>query len=77
MYFRSLDGSEGFFPLSENYHENGILKKTTAPTYLDSNIEIDIKTKAKKLAQNLNLYGVLAIELFELLDGSMVFNKEY
>ena len=75
MYFKSLDGSEGFFPLSENYHEDGILKKTFAPAYLDSNIEIDIKTKAKKLAQNLNLYGVLAIELFELLDGSIVFNE--
>jgi len=75
MYFKSLDGSEGFFPLSENYHEDGILKKTFAPAFLDANIEIDIKTKAKKLAQNLNLYGVLAIELFELLDGSIVFNE--
>ena len=35
----------------------------------------EIKTKAKKLAQNLNLYGVLAIELFELLDGSIIFNE--
>ena len=75
MYFKSLDGSEGFFPFSENYHENGILKKTSAPAYLDSNIEVEIKTKTKKLAQNLNLYGVLAIELFELLDGSIVFNE--
>ena len=75
MYFKSLDGSEGFFPLSENYHENGILKKTSAPAYLDLNIEIEIKTKAKKLAQNLNLFGVLAIELFELSDGSILFNE--
>ena len=75
MYFKSLDNSEGFFPLSENRHENGILKKTFAPAYLDSNIEIKIKTKVKKLAENLNLYGVLAIELFELLDGSIVFNE--
>ena len=37
--------------------------------------EIDIKTKAKNLAQNLDFYGVLAIELFELLDGSIVFNE--
>ena len=28
--FQSLDGSEGFFPLSENYHEDGILKYTFA-----------------------------------------------
>ena len=75
MYFKSLDDSEGFFPLSENYHENGILKRTTAPAFLDPKIEIEIKTKTKILAQNLNLYGVVAIELFELLDGSIVFNE--
>ena len=75
MYFKSLDDTEGYFPLSENYHENGILKKTTAPAFLDLNIETDIKAKAKNLAQNLNLYGVLAIELFELLDGSILFNE--
>ena len=75
MYFKSLDGSEGFFPLSENYHEDGILKRTTAPAFLDSKIEIEIKTKAKILAKNINLYGLIAIELFELLDGSIVFNE--
>ena len=75
MYFKSLDGSDGFFPFSENYHENGILKKTSAPAYLDAKIATDLKTKTKKLAQNLNLCGVLAIELFELLDGSIVFNE--
>ncbi len=75
MYFKSLDGSDGFFPLSENYHENGILKKTFAPACLDAKIATDLKTKTKKLAQNLSLCGVLAIELFELLDGSIVFNE--
>ncbi len=75
MYFKSLDGSEGFFPISENYHENGILKKTTAPVNLNTNVEIDIKTKTKKLAQSLDFYGVLAIEFFELFDGSIVFNE--
>ena len=75
MYFKSLDGSDGFFPFSENYHENGILKKTSAPAYLDAKIATDLKTKTKKLAQNLNLCGVLAIELFELLDGSILFNE--
>tara|TARA_B100000927_G_scaffold232459_1_gene192570 strand:+ start:965 stop:2050 length:1086 start_codon:yes stop_codon:yes gene_type:complete len=75
MYFKSLDGSDGFFPPSENYHENGILKKTSAPAHLDAKIATDLKIKTKKLAQNLNLCGVLAIELFELLDGSIVFNE--
>ena len=75
MYFKSLDSSEGFFPISENYHEKGILKKTIAPAEIDEKIKIDLKTKTKILAENLNFYGVLALELFELLDGSIVFNE--
>ena len=75
MFFKSHDESYGFFPLSENYHENGILKKSIAPVVLHDNIEQELKLKTKKLAENLNFYGILAIELFELTDGSLIFNE--
>ena len=38
MYFKSIDNSDGFFPISENYHEHGILK-TIAPAVLSMEIE--------------------------------------
>ena len=50
MYFKSIDNSDGFFPLSENYHKDGILKKTIAPATLDENIKqlvINIKNSFK------------------------------
>ena len=75
MYFKSQDGSDGYFPLSENHHENGILKKSMAPVKLDLSIEKELKLKTKQLAKNLNFYGILAIELFELQDGSLIFNE--
>jgi len=75
MYFKSTDNTDGFFPLSENFHENGILKKTIAPAILNDTIKDELKLKTKKLSENLNFYGILAIELFELVDGSIIFNE--
>ncbi len=75
MYFKSFDNSDGFFPISENSHKQGILNKTVAPAIIDNVIEKDLRLKTKELSRNLNFYGVLAIELFELLDGSILFNE--
>ena len=75
MYFKSADNTDGFFPLSENFHQDGILKKTIAPAILDETIKQDLKLKTKELSKNLNFYGILAIELFELVDGSIIFNE--
>ena len=46
-----------------------------APIKLDLSIEKELKLKTKQLAKNLNFYGILAIELFELQDGSLIFNE--
>ena len=75
MYFKSTDNTDGFFPLSENLHQDGILKKTIAPAILDETVKQDLKLKTKELSQNLNFYGILAVELFELVDGNIVFNE--
>jgi 5-(carboxyamino)imidazole ribonucleotide synthase len=75
MYFKSADNTDGFFPLSENIHQDGILKKTIAPAILNDTIKQDLKLKTKELSNNLNFYGILAIELFELVDGSIIFNE--
>ena len=75
MYFKSTDNTDGFFPLSENFHQNGILKKTNAPAIVNDEIKKSLKLKTKKLSENLKFFGILAIELFELVDGSIIFNE--
>ena len=75
MYFKSTDNTDGFFPISENFHQDGILKKTIAPAILDETVKQDLKLKTKELSQNLNFFGILAVELFELVDGNIVFNE--
>ena len=75
MYFKSTDNTDGFFPLSENFHQDGILKRTVAPAILNETVKQDLKLKTKELSKNLSFYGILAIELFELADSSIIFNE--
>ena len=75
MYFKSADNTDGFFPLSENFHQDGILKRTVAPAILNETVKQDLRLKTKELSKNLDFYGILAIELFELFDGSIFFNE--
>jgi len=74
LYARSLNKSECFFPLSENYHKNGILKYTIAPAILENELEIKLKFIVKKFAKLLNLKGLLTIELFQC-DNDLIFNE--
>ena len=45
LYARSLDGSQCFFPISENHHENGILRKTIAPINLNKKLKNELLNK--------------------------------
>ncbi len=74
LYAKSLNGSECFFPLSENRHENGILKYTTAPAILKNELKIKLKLTVKKFAKLLNLKGLLTIELFQR-NNDFIFNE--
>ena len=74
LYAKSLNESDCFFPLSENYHENGILKRTIAPAILENELEIKLKFNVKKFVKLLNLNGLLTIELFQS-GNNFIFNE--
>lgn len=71
---RSTDGALACWPVVENLHERGILRRTTAldPDALTQAAAVSI---ARRVAERLEYVGVLAIELFELADGSLVANE--
>ena len=75
LYAKSADESDCFFPISENIHENGILRKTIAPTFLDKHTLNKIRDLTKKFAEIINLTGLLAIEMFQLDDENILFNE--
>ena len=73
---RDYKGNVELYDTVENKHKNHILDQTIAPA---PNISNDSKNKAKsiaiKIATELDLIGLLAIELFELNDGELLVNE--
>jgi 5-(carboxyamino)imidazole ribonucleotide synthase len=70
---RSSNGETTFYPLTENYHEKGILRTSVAP---DNSINDEmfnaIKDNLERLLNDWQYVGVMAMELFILPDGFVV-----
>jgi 5-(carboxyamino)imidazole ribonucleotide synthase len=72
---RSRDGQVLFYPLVENRHKGGILRKSIAPA---PNASEELQSAAREIAMKilnaLDYVGVLAVELFEV-DGRLLANE--
>jgi 5-(carboxyamino)imidazole ribonucleotide synthase len=72
---RAIDGSTAFYPLAENVHDTGILRRSLAPA-VDSGA--DLQRQAERHAgaalDALNYVGVLAIEFFAV-GGRLLANE--
>lgn len=72
---RSRSGEQAFYPLVENHHAAGILRKTIAPA---PRVTVALQRAAnqhiEKLLADLDYVGVLALELFEV-DGKLLANE--
>ena len=71
---RSIDGKVIFYDLVENFHQDGILKKTIFPARTTTNIKLQAETIALQTLEALNYVGVLAIEFF-LQEGNLLVNE--
>ncbi len=72
---RGLAGELAFYPLVENIHREGILRRTIAPaTQLHPTFQTKAEEYARKTLEALQYVGVLAIELFEH-DGELIVNE--
>lgn len=73
MVTRAADGTVRVFPTVENRHQHHILHTTIAPApHLAAHLDAQIKELAGKIADALELRGVLGIELFETATGILV-----
>ncbi|MFT4515328.1 MAG: 5-(carboxyamino)imidazole ribonucleotide synthase [Planctomycetota bacterium] len=72
---RSRSGEIACYPLVENEHEGGILRRSRAPA---PNLSPEVQTKAAEIAtallNELDYVGVLAIELFDV-GGTLLANE--
>jgi 5-(carboxyamino)imidazole ribonucleotide synthase len=71
---RGVDGSIAAYPLVENAHRAGILRRTTAPAIVSVVQQRQAEVMVASLMEQLDYVGVLAIELFDV-GGSLVANE--
>lgn len=66
---RSRDGDFRFYPLVENHHSEGILRLSVAPApSVSDELQAQAEDFAKRIMNELEYVGVLAVELFQRSD---------
>jgi len=69
---RGRTGETAAYPLIENVHKNHILHTSTAPA---ANDDGRAQGLAVQIMSALNYVGVIAVEFFELTDGTLIVNE--
>ena len=72
MLARGIDNTVAVYPASENSHSNGILDITVVPARLSPAHEREARSVARKIAEQLDYVGVLAVEFFISRDKLLV-----
>jgi len=72
---RGRDGATAIYPLAENHHEGGILRRSLAPALVSPALAEQAERIAVRILEGLNYVGVVGIELFELRDGRLLVNE--
>jgi 5-(carboxyamino)imidazole ribonucleotide synthase len=63
------------YPPAVNHHERQILAWSVLPGELPSGVAADAERLARKIADSLQLEGILAVEMFLLKDGRLLVNE--
>ena len=71
---RGRDGEFRAWPLTENWHVDGVLSASLAPAKVDAAMQATALEHARKLAEALDYVGVFALELF-CRDGELLANE--
>jgi len=72
---RGRDGEIAAYPMGENHHENGVLRRTRAPAQAGPETVQRAKAIAARILTGLDYVGVMGVELFELEDGQLLVNE--
>lgn len=72
---RGVDGCWAAWDVVQNLHTNHILDITTAPAPLPSWLSAEAVAIARKAAEQLDLVGVLAVEMFLTKEGRLLVNE--
>lgn len=72
---RGRNGEIVCYPLSDNHHEGGVLRRTIAPAKAAPAERDQAEAIAAKILTALDYVGVIGVELFELAGGKLLVNE--
>jgi 5-(carboxyamino)imidazole ribonucleotide synthase len=72
---RGRDGATAVYPLAENHHADGVLRRSLAPARVSPATSDEAERIAVRILTGLDYVGVIGVELFELADGSLLVNE--
>lgn len=72
---RSVDGETAAYVPVENLHANHVLSKTIAPARIPDDQAASAVALAERIADGLDLVGLLAVEMFQTSDGKILVNE--
>ena len=72
---RDIEGHSEIYGPMVNEHENHILSRTTMPCPLPEDIQNNARKAVQKLADDVNLVGILTLELFVTRNGDILANE--
>jgi len=75
MVARSPSGEVKSFPSAANHHENQILVWSVIPSSIPDELEQQAQEIALRLAEELKLEGLLAVEMFVTTQGALLVNE--
>jgi 5-(carboxyamino)imidazole ribonucleotide synthase len=74
LVVRDVGGATATWPLGQNRHEGGILRRTIAPAPEAGHLQAEAAAFGRRIVERLEHVGVLALELFEE-DGALLANE--
>ena len=72
---RSTTGEVRCFPAAENIHQDGILRISMAPARIPQALQEQAQELATSIANRLNVYGLIAVEMFLTKEGQLFVNE--
>jgi 5-(carboxyamino)imidazole ribonucleotide synthase len=72
---RGIAGEIRIYPLAENDHRRHVLHTTRAPAPMPADRRATAEAMARTIATALDHVGVMAVEMFELPDGTLLVNE--
>jgi len=75
LVVRGIDGEMVVYPVAENEHDEGLLKKTVVPARISSSLTTSIGKLARQTIAQLDGIGVFCLELFELPGEQILINE--